>query len=149
LRQRHPPEETRPAPKLQTRTAPARPARSAAEAARAFAEAWTNWNWRTIRSSERRRARLAAGALRREIDQDAASVSPDSTLRRDRTENTGVVLAVALGDAGGQRSAYVIVRETTASAGLVAIGDTAVRVYRAQLVRAHGGWLVGAWAPLA
>ena len=61
------------------------PTASARAAARTFALASTNWNWRTLARSERERAQLAAPALGPQIARDAASTRADTTLARDRT----------------------------------------------------------------
>jgi hypothetical protein len=137
------PEETR-AARRPARLPPARAQPTADAALRAFALAWTNWSWRTIGRSERQRARLASGGLRRQLTEDAAA-GADTTLARDRTASRGDVVAIALQARG---RAYVVVRETQTSAGLEAIGDRTVRVYRAAVARAARGWLVAAWAPL-
>jgi hypothetical protein len=111
----------------------------------AFARAWTNWSWRTILGSERQRALLATGALRRQLSRDRAGAQADATLARDRIASRGAVLAI---DLQRRSPAYVVVRETQTSAGVEAIGDSAIRVYRARLARTARGWLVAAWAPL-
>jgi hypothetical protein len=122
-------------------------ASSARAAAAAFARAWTNWSWRTIAASGRARAALAAGELRRRIVEDARAARVDLTLARDRIVNHGEVIAVDARVRGGRSSAYVVVRETNAGDGIAAIGDTVLRIYRAELRRSArvGGWFVTAW----
>jgi hypothetical protein len=121
-------------------------ARSARSAAAAFARAWTNWSWRTIRTSGRARAALAAGELRRRVLQDTRAARTDRTLARDRIVNHGEVLAVDARVRGGVGTAYAVVRETNAADGIAVIGDTVMRVYRAELRRSSlGGWFVTAW----
>ena len=140
----HLPEEARRLP-VRVRVPRISAGRDPRAAARAFALAWTNWSWRRIATSERRRAALATGPLREQIAQDAAAAVHDTTLARDRIENRGEVLAIDV-QVGGRT--YVLMRETNTSAGLDAIGDSAIRVYRATVARAARGWLVAAWAPL-
>jgi hypothetical protein len=144
----HAPEETRAAapPIKLTRSLGAH---TPAAAARGFALASTNWSWRTIGANERARAGLASSSLRARLERDLASARLDTTLRRDRSLNRGVVLAVAVQGKSETRTAYVVVRETSASAGLEAIGGTAVRVYRVSVVRISGRWLVDSWSPVS
>lgn len=143
---RRSPEETTGLPDLVRPSS--RRASGPVEAARAFAITWTNWSWRAVGANERRRATLATGSLRRQIEHDRAGVVADSTLARDHIANRGHVISIALHGSVGHRDGYVIVRETSASGGLEAIGDTTVRVYRTAVMRVGAGWLTSEWAPL-
>lgn len=102
----------------------------------------TTWTWRNAALVKRRCARLAAGRLRNELLQNAVATAHDKTLARDQMERHGRILAIA--PAG--RRAIVVTRETTTSHGIAALGSTAVRVYRASLVRVRRGWRVSEWA---
>jgi hypothetical protein len=116
-----------------------------------FARAWTNWTWRSIGESARERAAVAAGELRERVLVDGEDARSDRTLARDRVVNRGEVLAADVRQRGGRAYAFVVVRETNSRDGIAALGDTVLRVYRAELrrdVRA-GRWFVTEWEDAA
>jgi hypothetical protein len=128
--------------------APARPATFPRATAGAFAEATTNWAWRTLARSQRVREQLAAPTLRRQIALDAAAARAGRALARDHHAERGVVLAIDVQGSRARRVAYIVTRETTTNDGVEAIGDETIAVYRAALVQTRRGWLVASWAPV-
>lgn len=126
---------------------PPRPgAPSAVAAARSFAIACANWSWRTIRTSERLRATLAAPPFRAQLLRDAIAVRDDTELTRDQVVSRGTVLGVA---PTGHQMLLVIARVTQASHGIDAIGDSRIVVYRAAVFSIHGRWYIRVWTELA
>jgi hypothetical protein len=127
---------------------PAQRARSAHAAARAFASAWINWDWRTLADQQRALARLAADRLAAELRADAKTAAADTSLARDRPSARGRVIAVDLRADGGRPSAVVVTREQTYSSGHADLGGQQHRVYQARLSRGPHGWQVSRWTPL-
>ena len=141
-------------PNVRARVAPAPISiarRGAAAVARAFALAWTNWDWRTIDEAYGDRARLATGNLRRTLSQGRAAARRDLTLARDRLENRGRVVLAGVAERTGRAElrVVIVVRESNFAAGREALVSRAVRVYRATVVRTAGRWLVRGWELLA
>ena len=120
---------------------------STADTARAFAQRWINWDWKTLAHQQRALARLAGGRLAAGLRADADGAARDDTLARDKPANRGTVAAISLNP--GQRSArgLVVTRERTYTNGHADLGGARYRVYRVTISASHDGWTVTEWAP--
>jgi hypothetical protein len=123
-------------------------ARSALAAARRFARAWVNWDWRTLPAEQRALARLTTGRLADELHTNAKTTAADASLARDRPSSRGHVIAVALRASHRTAEAVLVTREQTYTAGHADLGGRHHRIYRARLTRGIDGWELRAWTPL-
>jgi hypothetical protein len=123
-------------------------ASGARAAARAFADAWVNWDWRTLPTQQDALARLATGQLADELRANATRSAADASLARDRPSSRGRVIALDLHVTRGEAAAVVVTREQTYTAGHADLGGRHHHVYRALLARVGGGWGISAWTPL-
>jgi hypothetical protein len=115
--------------------------------ARAFAERWVNWDWRTVASRQRELARMAAGALATQLRANAGSARIDATLARDRPGMRGTVAIVDLTQRREAATGLVVTREQTYTNEHADLGGPRYRVYRVALARAAGRWEVTGWEP--
>lgn len=113
-------------------------------AARAFAQNWANWTWKSFEENRRELAALATGAYLGELT--APSDQPEEDLARLRPYRRGRIEALQLRPGSGrQRSAVVVLREQQRFEGSPADDGYRWVVYLATLRRIRGGWLVAAW----
>lgn len=116
-------------------------------AARSFAALWTNWDWRTAATQQRRLARMAAPRLARQLRANAASARLDASLERDRPGTRGAVAIVKLVTTAGASSGLVVTREQTYTNGRADLGGQHYYVYRIAITRRAGAWEVTRWDP--
>lgn len=116
---------------------------AATVAARAYSLAATNWSPGTYASQRGVRARMATGALRRELLRRSSVDAQVAQLGRDRVSRLGAVLRVRVASSSaGTARVLVDVDELRLSAGRRSRG--AVR-YRLRLREVLGGWRVVAF----
>jgi hypothetical protein len=127
--------------------APGQDTTSARRAARSFAARWINWDWQHAAGQQRALARLATGALAKQLRADAASARIDATLARDRPGSRGTVVTTALRASNAQADGIVVTHEQALTDGHAHLGGLRYRVYVVRLRRTPGGWEVGAWQP--
>lgn len=122
---------------------------SAIAAARAFAEAYINWNAETVSADLQRLAARSIGQARSAMELAAAQTAGDYELHRGGIANSGSVQAVA--PLIGQPNRYAVVtREvTTATATTAYQGlQPAWHVTVATVARlSSGAWVVSGWQP--
>jgi hypothetical protein len=121
-----------------------------AQAVRAFATAYTNWNAQTVSDDMRSLAARSVGQARAAMTLAAAQTAADYELRRGGIANSGTVEAVAP-LAGKGRDRYVAVTlesttatNTTAYQGLRPAWHVAVATVTEQR---PGRWVVSGWQP--
>ena len=124
---------------------------SAVRAVTAFAEAYINWNARTVAADMQALAEQSVGQARSEMELAAAQTGSDYELRRGGIANSGAVEAVAA--LAGPPGRYVVVtrERTTATAtnayqGLQPAWHVAVATV-AEI--SPGRWAVSGWQPEA
>ena len=123
------------------------PPTSSRRVARSFAERWTNWDWEHAARQQRALARLATGALVRQLLANAASARIDATLARDKPGSRGTVVTIALRATNVQATGIVVTHEQALTDGRADLGGRRYRVYAIRLRRAPRGWGVSAWQP--
>jgi hypothetical protein len=121
-----------------------------AQAVRAFATAYTNWNAQTVSDDMRSLAARSVGQARAAMMLVAAQTAADYELRRGGISNSGTVEAVAP-LAGKGRDQYVAVTlesttatNTTAYQGLRPAWHVALATVTEQR---PGQWVVSGWQP--
>lgn len=120
---------------------------SATPTARAFAERWVNWDWRSASSQQRALAALATGRLAADLRANAASARIDASLARDKPSIRGAVAIVHVSARGPRASGLVVTRERGYTAGRADLGGQHYRVYAITLTRRGTHWEVSAWQP--
>jgi hypothetical protein len=115
--------------------------------ARAFAERWVNWDWRTAAARQRELARMAAGALATQLRANAGSARIDATLARDRPRVRGTVTIVDLAQRREAATGLVVTREQTYTNEHADLGGPRYHVYRVSLIAGADRWEVTRWAP--
>lgn len=120
---------------------------SATPTARAFAERWVNWDWRSASSQQRALAALATGRLAADLRANAASARIDASLARDKPSVRGAVTIVRVSARGPRASGLVVTRERNYTAGRPDLGGQHYRVYAITLTRRGAQWEVSAWQP--
>ena len=120
---------------------------SAADATRAFAKRWINWDWNTLPHQQRSLARLADRRLAASLRADADAAARDETLARDKPANRGTVAAITLTPSLRNARGLVVTRERSYTNGHADLGGARYRVYRVAISARHDGWTVTEWAP--
>jgi hypothetical protein len=120
---------------------------SAATTARAFANLWINWDWRSAAAQQRHLALTAGGTLADQLRANADSARVDASLARDRPGSRGAIAAIDLTSRGTQAAGIVVTREQSYTDGRADLGGAHYRVYRARLAAADNKWKVTTWAP--
>jgi hypothetical protein len=125
------------------------PRPTAAQAIRAFAAIYTNWNAQTVTAHLRVLAAVSIGQARSAMQLAAAGTAHDYELRRGGIANNGTVEAVA--PLPGSRNQYVVVtRERTTATNSSAYQGLrpAWHVTIATVSRtAAGQWVLSGWEP--
>jgi hypothetical protein len=143
-----PSDTARPGPPAVPPPAAARqPSASPRQAARAFADRWANWDWRTASSQQRALARLAVGRLAQQLTANASSARIDATLARDRPGARGAVAAIELAVRTTRAIGIVVIHEQTYTDGRADLGGQRYRVYLIRLTSHRRDWGVSAWEP--
>jgi hypothetical protein len=125
--------------------APAAP-KTASATARAFANVWVNWDWRSAAAQQRHLAAMSSGTLADQLRANADSARVDASLARDRPGSRGAVAAIDLTSRGTQLAGIVVTREQSYTDGHADLGGAHYRVYRVRLNEAKNTWEVTAWA---
>lgn len=120
---------------------------SATPTARAFAQRWVNWDWRSASSQQHALAVLATGRLAADLRANAASARIDASLARDKPSVRGTVAIVDLSARGPRAAGLVVTRERSYTAGRPDLGGEHYRVYAITLTRRGARWEVSAWQP--
>jgi len=138
-----------PSPAAKPQTA-AHPTPTGAQAIRAFATAYINWNAQTVSADMRTLAARSVGQARAAMTLAAAQTAADYELQRGGISNRGMVEAVAP-LAGRGRNQYVVVTlestaatNTTAYQGLRPAWHLALATVTAER---PGEWVVSGWQP--
>lgn len=144
-----PPPPPRPRPTPAPAAVVGRPPRSAAQAVRAFAAAYINWEARTVSGDMRGLAARSVGQARAAMQLAAAETRSDYELQRGGVANHGEVEAVA--PLPGSPDQFVVVtRESTRATATTAYQglQPAWHVAIATVMRlASGAWAVSGWQP--
>ncbi len=112
----------------------------------AFADAYVNWDYRTLAAVQRSLAARAVGAARAAEQQAAASSGADRTIRAARIVNSGSVLSIA--PERSARGMWVLVTREQTSGGQGYAGVPASdHVTLARLAHVSGGYAVSEWLP--
>ncbi len=122
---------------------------SGAQAARAFAQAYINWEASTVVARLRGLAQASVGQARSAMQLAAAQAAGDYELQRGGVANHGTVESVAPLPARPDRYVVVTQERTTAALSSAYQGlRPAWHVALATVARAAGGqWVVSGWQP--
>jgi hypothetical protein len=112
-----------------------------------YAVAYTNWRARSLVAHERELAALGVGQARRAAEQTAVSQSAAVALATNHVQNTGIVLAIALGQGPARGRWVVVTQERTAGTGPYAGMPPSTQVIVARTRHFGGGWAVSEWGP--
>lgn len=115
-------------------------------AARAFAQLYVNWSYRTLSSNQRTLAAISVGAARLSERQAAAASARDSTIARAHVYNSGSVVSIAP-DALRAGWWAILTREQTGGDQQYEGLPAAYHVTLAELTRVPGGYAVEQWLP--
>jgi hypothetical protein len=142
----HQPQSGKRAPALRPPRDPVAPT-TASATARAFANSWINWDWRSAAAQQRQLAVMARGTLAGQLHANAVSARVDASLARDRPGCRGAIAAIDLASRGTRAAGIVVTREQSYTDGRADLGGAHYRVYRVRLAATANTWEVTTWAP--